>query len=45
MLCNVEEVLSKKQMKSECDMHSADVMAICLGDINGHIGRHIDGWT
>ena len=24
-------------------MHSADDLHICLGDINGHIGRHIDG--
>ena len=23
-------------------MHSAVDLAICLGDFNGHIGRHID---
>ena len=25
-------------------MHSADDLVMCLGDINGHIGRHIDGF-
>ena len=25
-------------------MHSAGDLAICLGDINGYIGRHIDGF-
>ena len=25
-------------------MHSAGDLAMCLGDINGHIGRHIDGF-
>ena len=24
-------------------MHSADDLDMCLSDINGHIGRHIDG--
>ena len=24
-------------------MHSAGDLVICFGDINGHIGRHIDG--
>ena len=24
-------------------MHSADDLVMCLGDCNGHIGRHIDG--
>ena len=24
-------------------MHSSHDFAMCLGDINGHIGRHIDG--
>ena len=24
-------------------MCSADDLVMCLGDINGHIGRHIDG--
>ena len=25
-------------------MHSADDLVMCLGDINGHIRRHIDGF-
>ena len=25
-------------------MHSADDLVMCLGDFNGHIGRHIDGF-
>ena len=25
-------------------MHSADDLIMCFGDINGHIGRHIDGF-
>ena len=25
-------------------MHSADDLVICLGDINVHVGRHIDGF-
>ena len=24
-------------------MHFADVLVMCLGDFNGHAGRHIDG--
>ena len=31
------------EQKCEWDMHSADDLAICLGDFNGHVGRHIDG--
>ena len=25
-------------------MHSADDLVMCLGDFNGYIGRHIDGY-
>ena len=25
-------------------MHSADDLAMCMGDSNGHIGRRIDGF-
>ena len=25
-------------------MHSANELVMCLGDFNGHIGRHIDGF-
>ena len=30
------------ELKCECDMHSTGDL-ICLGDFNGHVGRHIDG--
>ena len=29
-------------MKCEWDMHSAGNLAMCLGDFNGHIGRHVE---
>ena len=25
-------------------MHSEDDVVMCLGDVNGHMGRHIDGF-
>ena len=25
-------------------MHTADDLGSCLGDLNGHIGRHIEGF-
>ena len=31
------------ELKCEWDMHSADDLVMCLDDINGHVGRHIDG--
>ena len=31
------------ELKCEWDMHFADDLVICLGDFNGHVGRHIDG--
>ena len=31
------------ELKCEWDMHSADDLVMCLGDFNGHIGRHFDG--
>ena len=30
------------ELKGKWDMHSADDLVICLGDFNGHFGRHID---
>ena len=33
------------ELKCEWDMHSTDGLIMCLGDINGHIGRHIDGFN
>ena len=32
------------KLKGERDMHSADDLVICLGDSNGHVGKHIDGF-
>ena len=32
------------KLKCELDMHSADDLVMCLGDLNGHVGRHIDGF-
>ena len=31
-------------LKGELDMHSAGDLVMCLGDFNGHVGRHIDGF-
>ena len=32
------------ELTGEWDMHIAGDFVMCLGDINGHIGRHIDGF-
>ena len=45
----VEDVWRKSslfydELKCELDIHSADDLVMCLGDINGHIGRRIDGF-
>ena len=32
------------KLKCEWDMHSAYDLVMCLGDSDGHIGRHIDGF-
>ena len=34
----------EENLKCEWDMHSADDLVMCLGDFNGHVGRHIDGF-
>ena len=44
MLHKVEEKYSYYELKCESDMHSVDDLAMCLGDFNGHVGRHIDGF-
>ena len=42
---NLEEKQSfYDKPKCEWDMHSADELVLRFGDINGHIGRHIDGF-
>ena len=32
------------ELKCESDTHSADDLVMYMGDINGHVGRHIDGF-
>ena len=32
------------RLKCEWDIHSADDLVMCMGDFNGHVGRHIDGF-
>ena len=32
------------ELKGEWDMHSAGDLVMCLGDFDGHVGRHIDGF-
>ena len=32
------------ELKCEWDIHSADDLVTCLGDFNGHVGMHIDGF-
>ena len=45
MLRIVEEVWKKNSLfMMRCDMHDAGDLVMCLCDINGHIGRHIDGF-
>ena len=41
---SLEEKQSYDELKCEWDMDSADDLAMCLGYLNGHIGRHIDGF-
>ena len=48
MLHKVEEVWRIISLydkpKCEWDMHSADDLFLFLGDFDGHVGRHIDGF-
>ena len=45
MLRNVKEKqFFYDELKCEWDMRSADGLDMCLGDFNGHVGRHIDGF-
>ena len=40
-----EEKLSfYNELKGEWDIHSADDLLICYGNLNGYIGRQIDGF-
>ena len=40
---NLEEKQSFYEWKSEWDMNSVDNLVLCMGNFNGHMGRHIDG--
>ena len=31
------------ESKGGWNLHSANYVVMCLGDLNGHVGRHIDG--
>ena len=48
MLCKVKEFWNNgnlfDELKGEWDIHSADDLAVCLGDLNVNQGRHIDGF-
>ena len=45
MLHKVEEKQScYDEVKGEWDMHSAGDLVMCLGDFNGHVGRHVNGF-
>ena len=34
------------ELKGESDiLHTAADLVVCLGDLNGHVGRHIDGYN
>ena len=42
---NLEEKQSiYDKLKGEWDMHSADYLIMCSGDLNVHLGRHTDGF-
>ena len=43
--CLEEKQSFYDELKCEWDIHSADDQVMCLGDINGHGGRHIDGYN
>ena len=32
------------ELRGEWDIHSVGDLVMCLGDFNGHVGRHIDGF-
>ena len=33
------------ELTGEWDMHSAGGVVMCLGDFNGHVPRHMDGFN
>ena len=42
--CLEQKQSSLDELKGKWDLHSADDLVMRLGDLNGHIGRHIDGF-
>ena len=40
--CLEEKQSFYDELKCEWDMYMAGYLVMCLGDFNGHIGRHID---
>ena len=42
--CLEEKQSFYDEMKCKWDMHSTDDLVIYLGELNGHVGRHIDGF-
>ena len=42
---SLEEKQYFYELKCEWDVHSADDLAMCLCDLNGHVGRHIDDFN
>ena len=43
-VCSTKWKKFDDKLKCDWNMHSADDLAMCLGDIKGHAGRHIDGF-
>ena len=41
--CLEEKQSLHDELKCELDMHNAGDLDICLGDFNGHIGKHVYG--
>ena len=41
--CLEEKQSFYDDLKGEWDKHSVGDLVMCLGDVNGHVGRHIDG--
>ena len=39
-----EEKCCYDKLKDEWDMHNAGDLVVCMGDFNGHVVRHIDGF-
>ena len=43
ILCKVKEVFYD-ELKGQWDVHSAGDLVMCLGDCNGHVAKHNDGF-